>query len=578
MKNDNLILNKDLNTSLHRRIQMLIDIEYDKNMPISVQVYNVQYYPLHQHNDIQIIYVLEGEIDFKLSFTTYNLKKNDLHFVHQNDIHGILNASEDSLVLVLSLKSDAFREDVPDLHSQIFTTKVSSKMATYQRKLQLMNDIIILSTDLTNNDYISAGRIYERAKGIIDLLYMNFRGFKVDRENRAFEHVITYDPVQVERISRIVGYIYENYSYKITLNDIAKREYIDRYYLSHLFKRLTGENFRNFLAMVRVEMSEHSILNTNKSISAISHDCGFSKAEYFEYHFCTWHGLTPEEYRQKYKNHTIANAIPVFRLIGLDEIDKYLENLKGKEDILSKPTIKTCLQLNRDGNTICKLLFKQHTNIIVNNDIFKKEYLNNVFIDFLKSIPSITFNICNQEYNASTSSVDEHLILRAYLNKPCNTETKEFLLFDNSLKQKGLLLTNGIKRPGFYILIFLLSLYENAIYINDSILITKHNNNYRYIAYNCEKETTKEILIEFSSLSQNIKITEHRLDPKNSYKIFCKQLGNKTTLTEKECLQINSMTIPKINYKVIKNVDKHVHGISLTPLEVVYGEVECILD
>ena len=86
---------------------------------------------------------------------------------------------------------------------------------------------------------------------------------------------------QTDRISRIICYVYENYSSKISLAAIAAEENINTYYLSHLFQRFVGKSFRDFINMSRVEMSEYEILATDKAISKIALDTGFSNYSYY---------------------------------------------------------------------------------------------------------------------------------------------------------------------------------------------------------------------------------------------------------------------------------------------------------
>ena len=47
---------------------MLREIEYEKDLPVKVQVLQIQQCPWHIHDDIQIIYVLEGEVELKLTY------------------------------------------------------------------------------------------------------------------------------------------------------------------------------------------------------------------------------------------------------------------------------------------------------------------------------------------------------------------------------------------------------------------------------------------------------------------------------------------------------------------------------
>ena len=91
--------------------------------------------------------------------------------------------------------------------------------------------------------------------------------------------------ITIDRISRIISYIYEFHSEQITLNDLADMEHLSTFYLSHIIKDYTGMNFREFLCFARVEWSEIDLLETNKKISRIARDVGFSTTSYYEKYF-----------------------------------------------------------------------------------------------------------------------------------------------------------------------------------------------------------------------------------------------------------------------------------------------------
>ena len=216
---------------------MLREIEYEKDLPVKVQVLQIQQCPWHIHDDIQIIYVLEGEVELKLTYARYRLTKNNIHFIHSADVHGFRALSDDNLVIVLSLNLDYFSKYHEDLIHQIFTTKVSENIATYKKQLVLKGHIFSIISELHGQKRGYKERITEISHALIDALYQDFRGFSVDLETRTFLHQVSRDPVQIERISRIVSFVYSNYPYKLSLSTIAEKENISSYYLSHLFQR-----------------------------------------------------------------------------------------------------------------------------------------------------------------------------------------------------------------------------------------------------------------------------------------------------------------------------------------------------
>lgn len=119
------------------------------------------------------------------------------------------------------------------------------------------------------------------------------------------------NPIIVERISRIINYIYENHANRITLKELAEREHLSTFYISHLIRDYIGMNFQELLCFARVEMSEILLLETDRKISAIAREVGFSTTSYYNKFFQKWFGHTPLEYRQLYTPHVLGMERPV---------------------------------------------------------------------------------------------------------------------------------------------------------------------------------------------------------------------------------------------------------------------------
>jgi AraC-type DNA-binding domain-containing proteins len=115
----------------------------------------------------------------------------------------------------------------------------------------------------------------------------------------------------LERISRIITYVYENHASRITLEDLAEREHLSTFYISHLIRDYMGINFQELLCFARVEMSEIPLLETDRKISTIARNVGFSTTSYYDKFFSKWFGHTPLEYRQLYTSHILSSSRPV---------------------------------------------------------------------------------------------------------------------------------------------------------------------------------------------------------------------------------------------------------------------------
>ena len=127
--------------------------------------------------------------------------------------------------------------------------------------------------------------------------------------------------VLAERLKRITEYMYDNYGRKLTLNEIAEREHLSVFYLSHVIKAATGLSYQDLLSFMRVEESEKLILGTDKKIGTISLESGFSAVRYYIKYFEKWFGIHPLEYRKQFTGKVISREIhAVYSLSTPDEI------------------------------------------------------------------------------------------------------------------------------------------------------------------------------------------------------------------------------------------------------------------
>ena len=103
--------------------------------------------------------------------------------------------------------------------------------------------------------------------------------------------------MDMKRIEDYLIFLENNYYKNITLNDAAKMVYMNYYYFSRAFKRLTGKPFIKYLNTLRIREAEKLLLNTEEKISVISENTGFLNVDWFEKLFKNEKGMTPFEYR-----------------------------------------------------------------------------------------------------------------------------------------------------------------------------------------------------------------------------------------------------------------------------------------
>jgi AraC-like DNA-binding protein len=70
------------------------------------------------------------------------------------------------------------------------------------------------------------------------------------------------------------------------------------YYFCKTFKKVTGLNFTNYLARLRIEKAKELLLNPNARVSEIVFEVGFRSITHFNRIFKRHVGKSPTEYRE----------------------------------------------------------------------------------------------------------------------------------------------------------------------------------------------------------------------------------------------------------------------------------------
>ena len=76
---------------------------------------------------------------------------------------------------------------------------------------------------------------------------------------------------------------------------------MNKFYLSHAFKREYGVSPINYMISKRIEESKYLLAETDLSMTQIAQLLGFSSLSYFSQVFRRTQSVTPMEYRQSQK-------------------------------------------------------------------------------------------------------------------------------------------------------------------------------------------------------------------------------------------------------------------------------------
>lgn len=105
-------------------------------------------------------------------------------------------------------------------------------------------------------------------------------------------------------VQKGIEYIASNYSYPITVEDIATYVGLSRSHLFRSFESILGLSPKEYLTDFRIKQSCYLLEHSGLSITAIANSIGFDNSLYFSKTFHKKKGMSPKEYRKTFKGTT----------------------------------------------------------------------------------------------------------------------------------------------------------------------------------------------------------------------------------------------------------------------------------
>ena len=109
-------------------------------------------------------------------------------------------------------------------------------------------------------------------------------------------------PQSASAVKKIIAYINAHYEQEMTNSLFSQLSGYHEYYLNRLFIKHTGSTLRQYILDVRISHAKKMLLNTDLPLSVIAEKVGFNSNTYFSRYFRQITGITPTQFRQKYKN------------------------------------------------------------------------------------------------------------------------------------------------------------------------------------------------------------------------------------------------------------------------------------
>lgn len=125
---------------------------------------------------------------------------------------------------------------------------------------------------------------------------------------RRLPQLFPTDDRKTELVNRIRMQLENDLTRRYTLAEIAAENHLSEYHLSHIFKSVTGYPVMGYLLSLRLAAAKRLLTKTDLPVGEIVESCGFSDSSNFSRTFRAATGLSPSEFRGKYRIPTISRV------------------------------------------------------------------------------------------------------------------------------------------------------------------------------------------------------------------------------------------------------------------------------
>ncbi|KAA9005401.1 AraC family transcriptional regulator [Paenibacillus spiritus] len=271
---------------------------YNSTLPFTPMLLRNFSFLAHWHNDLEFMYVAEGSIRAGVNSESRLLRQGDMAISCSGDIHYYDSRGLESTILII-----------------VFNPRLIGYPGGWPQEVRLSSPFVE-----------SSGKPPESPEALLSAAaHDRITRMKLEAEERPphYELLITgllYElcglilrsigskPAEPGRDRRLgtgltamqgaLDYLEKHYSAPVTLDEAAREAGMSRFHFSRFFKNATGLSFVSYLNHIRVNKAEELILHTNRTLTDIALECGFTNVRTFNRVFRQFRGQTPSSLRR----------------------------------------------------------------------------------------------------------------------------------------------------------------------------------------------------------------------------------------------------------------------------------------
>lgn len=262
-------------------------------------------FPVHWHDEMEIIYVKEGQLHVSIEGEDFYGKEGDVFFVNPRELHlmGAKDFQVKYYTLIFPLEFISF-QTMDELEIRLLGPLRSNKLVLPH----MITDEKIRKDIAENLDVITkinegiSGR--NRVKTSIELHHIKTRIklleiFQILYEMSLLEEVNSSAQGDTQR--EMLMFIQSNFDKKITLAMLADEFHLSEKYVSRYFVEHFRIPFSNYVNHIRLSQAKKLLETTDLAVTEVALSCGFQNVSYFIRSFKSSYGVSPLKYRTRFR-------------------------------------------------------------------------------------------------------------------------------------------------------------------------------------------------------------------------------------------------------------------------------------
>lgn len=248
----------------------------------------------HSHQFYEIYYLRRGERNYFINGKLYPIKSGDVVVLNPYDVHRTTSSKIEEFERVLIyFKSEFLFDDALSTHLRLLPFSPDAQIVRFPPQKQAYIEKLIFKMLYECTQKRRGFHIYLKSL-LTNLLIKIYR--------QSLSPIYQMNKPNHKQIEQITTYLNQNYDKALTLDLVSEQFCLSKYYLSRMFKKHTGFNFSEYIQSIRIREARHQLLETNKKVSEIAKQVGFTSIAHFNKVFKKHTNTSPSKYRRQFKH------------------------------------------------------------------------------------------------------------------------------------------------------------------------------------------------------------------------------------------------------------------------------------